>query len=153
MADLEMDAIEIHHTPMPLQRTFAPSCKLLGQALIQPTDGTGTGSDSQQLLRDFSHSMSTRPRDKHLGQAFGNLWLVTAGLLKGLRVKCSSAISRHGEVFDRSSWPHQVTRIEPIAIAFALRCSFSPGRSKEVAQFFAHDFFHHHSGGITNFCA
>src|SRR2546430_14353233 len=115
MADLEMDAIEIHHTPMPLQRTFAPSCKLLGQALIQPTDGTGTGSDSQQLLRDFSHSMSTRPRDKHLGQAFGNLWLVTAGFLKSLCGKCPRAISRHGEGFDRSNWRPQGTRKEPTA--------------------------------------
>jgi hypothetical protein len=38
-------------------------------------------------------------------------------------------------------------------MAFALRCAFSPGCSKELAQFFPHDFFHHRSGGITNFCA
>jgi hypothetical protein len=38
-------------------------------------------------------------------------------------------------------------------MAFSLRGAFSPGRSKELAQFFPHDCFHHRSGGITNFWA
>src|SRR6266705_2841070 len=56
------------------------------------------------------------------------------------------------EVFDRASARHQVTRVEAIAIAFALRRAFSPCRSEKVAQFFTHDFFHHRSRCVANIC-
>jgi hypothetical protein len=55
MADLEMDAIEVHYAPMRLQRTLTPDFKVVGQALIQTTDGAGTGSDSHQSLSYVSH--------------------------------------------------------------------------------------------------
>ena len=58
---------------MRLQRTLPPRFKLLGQALVEATDRTGTGSDSQQGLSDFPHLVGARPGDKHLRQSFGNV--------------------------------------------------------------------------------
>src|SRR6266566_2746108 len=152
MPNLEMDAIEVHYAPMRLQRTLTPRCELLGQRLIQTADGAGTGSDSYQRLSDIPHFMRTGTRNEHLRQAFGNLWLIATVLLKGLRVKLPGAVSRDIEVFDRASARHQVTRVEAIAIAFALRRAFSPCRSEKVAQFFTHDFFHHRSRCVANLC-
>ena len=37
-----------------LQRTLTPGVKLLGECLVQATDGAGTGSDSQERFGDFS---------------------------------------------------------------------------------------------------
>jgi hypothetical protein len=84
--------------PWLLFRTFLALLSSLALRLL-----TGTGTDSHQLLSDFSHFMSTGPHDKHLGQAFCNLWFVAAVLLKGLRVELALAISRHSEVFDAES--------------------------------------------------
>src|SRR5689334_861965 len=41
MPDLEMDAIQVHHAPMGLQRTSTPGFKLLGQGLVQTADAAG----------------------------------------------------------------------------------------------------------------
>ena len=38
MPNFEMDAVQVHHAPMCLQRTFTPRCELLRQRLIQPAD-------------------------------------------------------------------------------------------------------------------
>src|SRR5260221_2526859 len=61
MPNLEMDAIQVHHTPMRLQSTLTPGFELLGQRLIQTADGAGTGSNSHQRLSDIPHFM----RDFH----------------------------------------------------------------------------------------
>ena len=42
-------------------RTLTPGFELLGQRLIQPADGAGTGSNSRQRLSDIPHFM----RDFH----------------------------------------------------------------------------------------
>ena len=105
---------------------------MLPQRLIQPADGPCTG------------------RDSHQRQAFGNLWLRATVLLKGLRVELPGAVSRYIEVFNWASARHQVTRVEPIAIAFALRRAFSPCRSEKLAQFFTHDCFHYRLHSTTD---
>ncbi len=50
MTNAEMYAIEIDNTPVLLQSAFAPSGELLLQIAVEPTDGAGTGSHSQQRL-------------------------------------------------------------------------------------------------------
>src|SRR5712692_6887703 len=46
MPNAEMHAIEVEHSPMRLQRTLSPRLILVGEALVEPTDRAGTGSDS-----------------------------------------------------------------------------------------------------------
>src|SRR5216684_188582 len=46
MANAEMHAIQVQHTPMLWQRTLSPSVKLLGERLVETADGAGTGRDS-----------------------------------------------------------------------------------------------------------
>ena len=53
---------------MGLQGTLAPGFKLLGERLIEATDRTGTGSDSQQRLGHFSNFVSARSCHEHLGE-------------------------------------------------------------------------------------
>src|SRR2546426_5813011 len=69
MTNAEMHAIQVQHTPMLLQSTLAPVLKLLGEALVEATDRTGTGSHSHQGLGHFSDFVRTRPSDKHLGES------------------------------------------------------------------------------------
>ena len=55
MTNAEMDAIQVDNPPVFLQAALTPGFKLLGQRLVEATDGTGTGGDSHQGLSDFSH--------------------------------------------------------------------------------------------------
>jgi hypothetical protein len=68
--------------------------------------------------------MRTGTRNEHLRQSFGNLWLIATVSLKGLRVELPGAVSWYSEVFDRARARHQLTRVEAIAIAFALHSAF-----------------------------
>jgi hypothetical protein len=43
MTNAEMHAIEVQDAPVFLKRTLAPGVKLLGQALVEATNGAGTG--------------------------------------------------------------------------------------------------------------
>src|SRR5690348_10304002 len=70
MPNLEMDAIEVQHAPMLLQRTLTPSFELLRQGLIQAADGAGAGRHSHQRLGDLAHFLCTGPCHKHLCQSF-----------------------------------------------------------------------------------
>ena len=45
-----MHPIQVQNAPVRLQRTLPPLLKLVGQALIEPTDGT---ADFEQLLVRF----------------------------------------------------------------------------------------------------
>ena len=96
MANAEMDAIEVQDTPMGLQRTLSPVLKLLGQALIEPTDRAGTGSHSQQGLSHFSDFVRARSCDKHLGEPFCDMRFVATVALEGLGVELTFTI-----VFER----------------------------------------------------
>src|SRR6266487_1000361 len=55
MTNAEMHAIQVHNAPVFLKRTLAPRFKLLRECLVEATDRTGTGSDSQQRLGNFPH--------------------------------------------------------------------------------------------------
>ena len=50
-----------------------------------------------------------------------------------------------------ASTGHEITAVEAVAIAFALRGIFSPFGTQKATEFLAHDVFHHESGGVTNF--
>ncbi len=69
MPNAEMHAIKVQDTLVFLQRTLAPRLKLLGEALVEATDGAGTRGDSQQGLGYFPHFVGARPSDKHLRQS------------------------------------------------------------------------------------
>ena len=94
--------------------------------------------------------MGTGTRDEHLRQSFGHLWLIALGVLKRLGVKRSFSISWHFELFDRASGRPQITRVDPVAIAFALGRTFFPCCAEKLAEFLTHDFFHHCPCGMTN---
>ena len=66
MTNAEMHPIQVEHPPMGLQRTLSPHLKLLGQALVEPTDRAGTRSDSQQRLSHFPHLVRARASHEHL---------------------------------------------------------------------------------------
>jgi hypothetical protein len=102
-------------------------------------------------LSDLADFLRTGTRHEHLRQALGNRWLITTVLLKGLRVERSGAVSGDFEVFDLTRACLQVTRVEAIARASALRRTFPPFCCQKLAQFFAQDFFHHRSRGLANF--
>ena len=102
MTNAEMDAIQVHDTPMPLQRTLTPSLKLLRECLVEPTDGTGTGSHSHQRLGHFSHLMRTCPGHEHLAEPLGHLRFIAAIALKDLRVELTLAISGHLQLLNAS---------------------------------------------------
>src|SRR6266568_6567434 len=65
MTNAEMHAIQVQDTPVLQERTIAPGFKLVGERLVEATNGASTGSDSQQRLGHFSHFVSARPSDKH----------------------------------------------------------------------------------------
>jgi hypothetical protein len=44
MTNAEMDAIQVDNPPVFLQAALTPGFKLLGQRLVEATDGTGTGA-------------------------------------------------------------------------------------------------------------
>jgi hypothetical protein len=69
MTNAKMHAIQVQDAPVFLKRTLAPRLKLLGEGLVEATDGTGTGGDSKQGLSDFSHLVRAHPSNEHLRQA------------------------------------------------------------------------------------
>ena len=93
---------------MLLQRTLPPRVKLLGEALVEPTDGAGTGSHSQQCLGDFPHLVRARAGDEHLRQSFGNVWFIATVAFKRLGVEVAFAISGHFEIREPTRRCHQV---------------------------------------------
>src|SRR5947207_12320310 len=126
-----MDSIEVEHPPMAWQRTLSPRLKLLAQALVETTDRAGTGSYPQQRLSHFSHFMRTRSRHEHLGEPLSDMGFIVTIAFKGLGVELAFPISRYFQIFDPSRRCRQITRVRPIAIAFALGTALPPGGSNE----------------------
>src|SRR5689334_22498340 len=115
-----MDAIQVQDAPVLLERTLAPHVKLLGQALVESTDGTGTGSNSQQRLSHFPDLVGAGSGHKHLRQGFGHLRFVAAVALEDLRVELALAISGHPQGLNAARRRSQVAAVVAIAIALAL---------------------------------
>src|SRR5260221_1757922 len=131
MTNAEMYAIQVHDTPMRLQRTLTPRLKLLRECLVEPTDGTGTGSHSHQRLGHFSHLMRTCPGHEHLAESLGHLRFIAAIALKDLRVELTLAIAGHLQLLNASRRCVQVARVGAVAIALALRAALSPPDSDD----------------------
>src|SRR5258708_32933545 len=108
MTNREMDPIQIHDPIMSRQWTLSPRFILPRQGGIEATDGTGTGSNSRQGLKDFPNVVRTDSARKHLGQGFSDLWLVALVALECLGLKHSFSISGNFHVFDASSRGDQV---------------------------------------------
>jgi hypothetical protein len=92
MTDAEMHAIQVHNTPVSLQRALTPRLKLLREALVEATDRTGTGIDSQQRVGYFPHFVRAHPSDKHLRQSFSDMGFIATVAIKGLRVELTFPI-------------------------------------------------------------
>jgi len=88
----EMDAIQVDDAVVGEQPTLAPGFILLGQRLVQTTDGTRAGGHSQQFFGYFAHFLGTGATDKHVGEGFRHLGFIASIALKHLRVKGSGAV-------------------------------------------------------------
>src|SRR5438045_3403417 len=100
MTDAEMDSIQVHNPPVFLQAALTPGFKLLGKRLIEATNGTSTGGDSQQRLSHFSHFMRAHPSHKHLREPFGNVRFIALVAFKGLSVELAFPVSGYLELFE-----------------------------------------------------
>src|SRR5258706_15391239 len=116
---------------MLLQRTLTPRFKLLTQALVESTDGAGTGSDSHERLGDFSDLVGAHSGHEHLHQPVGDAWFIATVAFKGLGVELTRAVSGDFDLLEPASRGRQIARVGAIAIAFALLTAFSPGGSNE----------------------
>src|SRR5215468_7911091 len=98
MTNAEIHAIQVQHTPMRVQRTLPPRFKLSGQALVEATDRTGTGSNSQERLSHFPYLMRARAGHEHLRQPFCDVGFITTVAVKDLGVELTFPISGDFEV-------------------------------------------------------
>src|SRR6266568_1044440 len=144
MTNTEMYAIEVEHPPMLLQSTLTPRVKLLSQALVEPTDGTGTGRHSHQGLGHVADFVGARASHEHLGQALGHLRLIAAIALEDLGVELALAISWDLYVLDPTRGGDQVAAVEAIAIPIALGTTLAPPNSDQRVKLFAHHSLQHH---------
>jgi hypothetical protein len=92
VTNAEMHAIQVQDTPMLLQRALSPRVKLLGQALVEATDGAGTGSDSHEGFGDFSDLVGAHPGHEHLHQPLGDVGFIATVAFKGLGVELTRAV-------------------------------------------------------------
>jgi len=69
MTNAEMHAIEVQDAPVFLKWTLAPGIKLLGEALVETTNGAGTGRHSHERLGHLSYFMGTGSSHKHLRES------------------------------------------------------------------------------------
>src|SRR5947209_7171789 len=141
MTNTEVDPIQVEDTPMCLQRTLTPRLKLLREGLVEPTDGTCTGSNPQKRLGHFSYLMGTCPGYEHLRQSFCDVRFIAAIALKGLRVELTFTISGDSNVLEPTARCHEVAGVGTVAIAFAFRATFSPSGSDKRIQLLAHHDF------------
>src|ERR1051326_2757423 len=111
MTDAEMHPIKVQDAPVLLERTLSPGIKLLGERLVQATDGTGTGSHSQKRLGHFAYFLGARASDEHLRQPFGNVRFIAAVALKRLRVELTFAVSGHFQILESACRGHQITGV------------------------------------------
>src|SRR5437764_626675 len=119
MTHFKVDAIEVEHAPVTWQGAAPPSFKLFGQSVIEPTDGTGAGRDSQERLSHFSDFVGAGPTDKHLGHALCHLLFVPTIAIKELGVKLAFPVAGHFQVLDLTRGGRQIPPIAAVAVAFA----------------------------------
>jgi hypothetical protein len=115
-----MDAIQVDNPSVFLQAALTPGFKLLGQRLVEATDGTGTGGDSHQGLSDFSHLVRAHPSHEHLRESFSDVWLVTARARKGLGMELTFTISGHVNLLQSTRRCREITSVGTVAIALRL---------------------------------
>src|SRR5437868_14535676 len=116
MTNTEMDAIEVQDAPVLLKRTLSPRFKLLGERLVEATDRTGTGSDSHEGLRDFSHLVGARACHKHLGESLCDVRFIATVTLKRLGVELPFTISGHLEIFEPTRGGHEIAAVVTVAV-------------------------------------
>src|SRR6266566_5834317 len=134
MTNAEMDAIQVDNPPVFLQASLTPGFKLLGQRLVEATDGTGTGGDSQQGLSDFSHLVRAHPSHERLRESVRDVRFIALVTFKGLGVEVAFPVSGHLEIFESPRRCRQITGVGAVAIALAFGTACSPGRSNEGIQ-------------------
>src|SRR5437016_9008587 len=118
MTNFQVDAIEIENAPVTLQAATTPGFQLFRQAVIEPTDGTGAGSDSHEGLSHFSNFVGARPTAKHLRQAFCHLLFITTRAIKELGVELSFTVSGHFQILDPTRGGCQITARAAVAVSF-----------------------------------
>ena len=132
MTNAEMDAIQVDNPPVFLQAALTPGFKLLGQRLVEATDGTGDfrrlPSGFERLLPRMSRA---HPSHEHLRESFSDVWLVTAIALKGLGVELTRAVSGHFNILQPTRRCREISSVGTVAIAFAFGATFSPRCSYE----------------------
>ena len=92
MTNAEVHAIQVQDTPVLQERTLTPSFKLLGERLVEPTDRTGTGSNSQQGLGHFPYFMGTGSGHEHLRESFSDVRFKATVPVKDLRMELAFAV-------------------------------------------------------------
>lgn len=113
---------------------LTPGLKLVGEALVEATDRTGTGSHSQQGLSDFPNLVSARRGHEHLREPLGDVWFVATVAFKRLGVELTLTISGHFDLLEPTRGCHQIAAVGAVAIAFALGTTFSPPSCNERIQ-------------------
>src|SRR5260370_11258972 len=131
MTNAKMHAIQVQDTPVFLKRTLSPGFKLLGEALVEPTDRAGAGSDSQQGLSHFPHLMRAHPSHEHLCQSLSDMRFIATVALKGLGMELTFTISGDLDLLEPTRRCGQITAVGAVAIAFTLGTAFSPCGSNE----------------------
>ena len=135
---------------MILEGALSPGFKLLGERLVEATDGTGTRSNAHQGLDHFPDLVGTHPSDKHLGKSFGNVRFIAAVAFKGLRMKLALPIARNFDLLEPTGRCHEVAGVGTVAIAFTFRVRFSPSGSNKRIQFLAHNYFYYRPNGTLS---
>jgi hypothetical protein len=87
------------------------------------------------------------PSHEHLCQPFCDVRFIATVALKGLGVELTFTIPGHVDVLDPTCGCHQVARVVAVAVPFAFRATFSPGRSNELVELFTHHRFYHDPHG------
>src|SRR6266851_7111262 len=150
MANAEMHAIQVHDTPVLLQAALTPGLKLVGEALVETTDGAGTGSDSHEGFGDLSHLVRAHPSHEHLRQSFGDMRFIATVAFKGLGMELTFPISGHVDLLEPTRRGRQIARVGAIAIAFAFGATLSPTDSDEGIEFLAHHQFQDRAHGALS---
>src|SRR5438552_14056008 len=100
MSNAVMHTIEVQDAPVFLKRTLAPCVTLLGERLVEATNGAGTGSHSHERLGDFSYLLRACPSYEHVGQSLSDMRFIAAVALKDLGVELAFTVSRHVDLLD-----------------------------------------------------
>src|SRR5260370_35921305 len=126
MANAEMHAIQVQDTPVLLQAALTPGLKLVGEALVETTDGAGTGSDSHEGFGDLSYLVRAHPSHEHLRQSFGNMRFIATVAFKRLAVELTLTISGHVDLLGPTRGFPQIALVVAVALPLRLGTASSP---------------------------